>query len=321
MISRADYEKCFQHFNVLGCAVRSKDIFYFVAQEDYTRSPRWKGLGEAPEEDELERRLISFMRDEPPDVQWSRTVFQGMTGPMVAAAEKPKAQAVVASTGSDVFAIGSGEAGLEASIPLVGATTNLRTVGARVYAAAMGRNLARREAAGKWTVISRDIPKDRRNRHELGFNDVAGFDEHHLYAVGGAGDVWYSDGATWRRSAFPANHELTTVCCGEDGNVYIGGVAGVTFMGRQDSWKQIHDGDMSLPFKDMVWFQDRVWCTSDYGLWWIKEGDLMPADVPADVKVCSGYLSARDGVLVVAGHGGAAFLESGTWHVIFNTFR
>lgn len=93
---------------------------------------------------------------------------------------------------------------------------------------------------------------------------------------------------------------------------------GTVYRDRGDDWTLLYDGMMTIPFKDMVWYQDRVWCTSDYGLWTITNGNLQEAPVEAGVKICFGYLSARDGVLLVAGHGGAAFCEDGEWKVIFH---
>ena len=51
LINKTVYDNCLAHFNLLGCGIRSKDIFYFLAQEDYTQSHRWKHLKEAPDDD------------------------------------------------------------------------------------------------------------------------------------------------------------------------------------------------------------------------------------------------------------------------------
>ena len=115
------------------------------------------------------------------------------------------------------------------------------------------------------------------------------------------------------------------VCCAGDGYVYIGGSHGATFKGRNDEWICLYEGkkaenqlpNMILGFKDMVWYEDRVWCTSDYGIWTIKNDKLEVADVPSFVKRCAGNLSTADGVLLVAGYGGASFLENGEWKLIY----
>ena len=68
-----------------------------------------------------------------------------------------------------------------------------------------------------------------------------------------AGNVWHFDGQTWRRLDFPCDIDLETVVCAGDGQVYISSEQGTTFKGRGARWQRIHEGSMSLPFKDMVW--------------------------------------------------------------------
>lgn len=74
---------------------------------------------------------------------------------------------------------------------------------------------------------------------------------------------------------------------------------------------------MTIPFKDMVWYEDKVWCTSDYGLWVIENDAVIEADVDPEVKVRWGYLSADSGILLLGGYNGAAYKENGAWQVIF----
>ena len=100
--------------------------------------------------------------------------------------------------------------------------------------------------------------------------------------------------------------------------MYVSGYEGETYRGREDSWQLIGRPELSLPFADMVWYEDRVWCTNEYGIWWIEDGELMKAEVGSEIRVCAGNLSTRDGVLMVAGYFGAALRENGEWKVIFN---
>ncbi|MCY7387108.1 MAG: hypothetical protein LH481_03440, partial [Burkholderiales bacterium] len=69
MISLAEYKKHFLGFNVLGCAVRSRDMFGFVVQEDYTQSSGCKGR-DPPEESDLKKRMIPFIRSKLVGNQW-----------------------------------------------------------------------------------------------------------------------------------------------------------------------------------------------------------------------------------------------------------
>jgi hypothetical protein len=103
------------------------------------------------------------------------------------------------------------------------------------------------------------------------------------------------------------------VCCGGDGQVYIGGHFGRLFRGRGNRWKQIDSGSTSGWFNDMAWFQDRVWATNDYGIkaWSGKEMSTPP--LPDFVRSSTGYMAASDGVMVVAGMYGASMHNGKEW--------
>lgn len=145
--------------------------------------------------------------------------------------------------------------------------------------------------------------------NDCGFEAISGFNADDLYCVGGKGDAWRYDGKEWHRCPVPTNMYLESVCCAGDGHVYIGMQSGRLMRGREDHREVIHEDYMTLPFKDMVWFDGRLWCTSDYGLWTVENGKLIDADVPPQVKTCSGNLSAADGVMLLAGHYGAAVYD------------
>jgi hypothetical protein len=310
-------------FNLLGCTVRSKDVFCFVAQEDYTQWPTWKG-GEPPEDDVLKKRLIPFIRTKLQGQQWSVAELTGFNGILIGfSPTPPKPQVVAAGVSGGAYATGAGESSME-KIPSVyekgpkrGAILKLKTIGDHLYVCGNGRTVGRRDGKDSWFGHSNRIPETKGSVQE-GFNDIDGFNESDIYAAGGAGDVWRFDGAGWRQCAFPSNALLQTVCCGGDGYVYIGGLQGVIFKGRENTWKKIHDGGMTLPYRDMAWYEDSLWCNNDYGLWRLEKEKLVEADVSSDVKICAGNLSTRDGVLLVAGHGGAAFRQDGEWNMIFH---
>jgi hypothetical protein len=325
MISLDEFKTHFLGFNVLGCTVTRREVFCFVAQEDYTKWPDWKD-GEPPEDAELEKRLIPFVRSEPDGQQWSAAKLTGFNGILLGFSPvPPKPQLIAAGVGGEVYATGSGDSHMEEISPVDeggprrGSIRKLKTIGEHLYVAGGNRSVGRREGDHQWLGYSNRIPMPR-GRAPAGFADIDGFNEGDIYAVGGAGDVFHFDGKDFHRCAFPSNLLLTTVCCAGDGSVYVGGLHGHLFKGRGDSWQRIYQGNMTIPFRDMVWYADRVWCTSDYGLWTIEGDKLQEAPVDSKVKICSGNLSARDGVLLVAGHGGAAFCENGQWNVIFHSF-
>jgi hypothetical protein len=67
----------------------------------------------------------------------------------------------------------------------------------------------------------------------------------------------------------------------------------------------------------MVWFQDKVWATSDYGIWTISEDQVEKPLLSSEVIACSGSMTVGDGVLLVAGEGGAAFHNGSLWQRLF----
>ncbi|WP_348945531.1 hypothetical protein ABHF33_02765 [Chitinibacter sp. FCG-7] len=145
------------------------------------------------------------------------------------------------------------------------------------------------------------------------FEDIDGFSKTDIYAVGGKGDAWHFDGERWQQLPFPSNMQLEAVCCAGDGQVYIGAEQGTVFRGRGNRWEMIYKGQMSLPYRDMVWHDGRVWCTSDYGLWTITDGQHERADVPHKVYSCAGHLSVGDGVMLLAGLWGTMLHDGKEW--------
>ena len=323
MITPEEFRKHLHGYNVLGCAVRSREVLGFVLQEDYTMWPHWDGR-EPPEDDSLKKRLVPFIRHKPAGQQWSAASLTGFNGILIGLSPTPQPQLVAAGVAGGAYVTGSGTShmekipGFHEDGPKRGAVVKLKTIGRHLYACGNRRTVGRRDGQEDWFSHTHAIPEPAESEVE-GFDDIDGFDEDDLYAVGGAGDVWHFDGARWHRCAFPTDLLLASVCCAGDGHVYVSGLHGHVFKGRGDRWRQIHAGQLTLPFRDMAYHDGKVWCTSDYGVWTIEDDVLRPADIPSSVVICAGNLAARDGILLLAGHGGAALLEEGAWKVIFHS--
>jgi hypothetical protein len=203
--------------------------------------------------------------------------------------------------------------------PIRGGMIKLRTIGGYVYAAGGRRSVCRREGPNQWVKMwdeSLPLPKVKKtpDYNRFGFEAIDGFSTEDLYVAGGDGDIWNFSQGRWRQIAFPSNVPLQNLCCGADGQVYVAGQGGEIYRGRGNTWTKIHDGGISLPINDMVWFQDQVWCTNDSGIWTIQNDQVMRADVPDFVRSCAGYASAADGVLLVAGMYGAALHDGQQWN-------
>lgn len=343
LITLAEYKDIFRNvyrFWFRDCVVRERRAFVFIIEPEFTDE-------QVEEEERLEsnpslrpKGVVTFVRHFEPGHQWSVGYFRSWETIVLGSAVKPLNQsvsvertAVFPSMDHRVYVTGSGPAYQDESLASMsdktakagiavtrGAVTRLKQLDGWLYGCGGGRTLFKRLDKGTWESFSQDIPRVPDEQHvgssEEGFEDFDGWSESDIYAVGGYGDVWHFDGKGWRQIPFPTDEPLKSVCCGGDGQVYISGYEGVTFVGRGDRWKKIFDGGISLGFRDMVWYEDRVWCTSDYGLWTIHEERVCVADVPPTVAACAGHLSVGDGVLLLAGYSGAAFREHGAWQQI-----
>lgn len=337
MVTLDTYKKIFTwnyQFWFRDCVVRNKDIFVFVMEPSLTDEQVREEQENNWDASLRMKAVFTFVRSFEINKQWGAKFLQGWQPTIIGSAQKPLNQSVsieqvstYPSFDQRCYVTGSGPA--YEDIPLTsmytnkmngadgsfirGGVTKLKSLDGYLYACGGGRAMGKRLGKGQWQSFSQNIPKER--GENKGFDDFDGWGEDDIYAVGGMGDVWHFDGKAWQQIPFPSNYPLSAVCCGGDGQVYIAGYNGI-FMGRGNSWKRIGDISTTLPIKDMVWYEDKVWCTNDYGLWTIDEGRVARADVPAEISACAGNLSVGDGVLLLAGLYGAVFKENGRWQVI-----
>ena len=213
--------------------------------------------------------------------------------------------------------------------PNRGSINRLRTIDGYLYFCGGNRSVGKRLGRYQWENLCINLPLDNHEDSDMpmGFEDMDGFALDDIYCAGCQADVWHYNGATWRQIQLRTNIDLESLVCAGDGQVYISGEQGLTFVGRGDKWQAIPNTVNSmLPFKDMVWYEDRVWCTNSHGTWTIYKDrfnryQMEKQSLPGKMHVYSGSLSARDGVLLLAGPNGAAFLENGQWTEIYNRIK
>ncbi|WP_230849828.1 hypothetical protein [Ralstonia solanacearum] len=315
-LSIEDYQKNFAGYGIRDAVVRDRNIFAFIGFQDWTiDKPR-------PFDEEMRTRYIAYFADEGPTGRWGSDELHGFRRLMAGATAKPRSQNINVDGAGQVYAKGAGVTEMEQTIPggggkgpCRGSVTRLKQIDGWLYGCDNSRSLFRRLGRNEWLEIG-PLPPERNG--EVGFNDFDAFSETDIYAAGGKGDVWHYDGKAWHAVPFPSNMWIESVCCGQDGYVYIGAQSGSVFRGRGSEWKLIHKGDLSLPFKDMVWFGDRIYATNDYGLWEIKDGAVAASNAPIEITNCSGNLSVGDGVMLLAGHYGAALHDGTGWTRLFS---
>lgn len=312
MIGMDDWEKAFGDYDIYDCAIRNKSAFSFLCIR------HTEGVVKA----EPNKRIVNLFTD---SGRIGYAEFSGFSRPLLTVARQPLEQAVMISAHGDVAVLGGGEKGMKEAIPMGRAETPLftsaqamTTINGLVYLAGAWRCICRRTSTGAWENLAdrTTLPVPERNKHgsnQDGFDAIDGFNDRDIYCGGGKGDVWRFDGARWHRCPVDTTMYIETICCAGDGYVYIGMQSGSVLRGREDTWELLHEGTLSLPFTDMVWFEGQLWCTSDYGLWTIKDGKMAEADVPSNVRSCSGNLAVGDGVMLLAGMYGACVFNGKTW--------
>lgn len=313
-----EYKQHFEGYQITDCVVRKKDIFYLVLKEMYDTEK------DAPSEFKLIKRVVPYFMNDPVGKRWGHATLKNFDHLCGGASLFPTEQFVGVDMSGSVYALGSGDRGVEDKLvrwyeggPKRGGIDRLKTIDGYVYASGGARTVLRRDGKNNWHGFTKDIPDN--DEAAQGFEDIDGFNENDIYCVGGKGDVWHYDGRIWKQLAFPSNMYLWSVCCAGDGYVYIGAQEGNVFKGKGDEWKRIHKAHMTLPIKDMVWHQGKVWCTSDYGLWEIENDKLTDSTAPAEVRACAGNLSVADGVMLIAGMFGAAFHDGKEWQMLVDT--
>ena len=306
------YPEAFDNFYIYDCALRATGycfLLYRMQADDDNNEPV--------------KRIASYFPNfqGKPVLAWQQ--YRGFEIPHLVVAHQPKEQAVMLGLSGSVAVLGTGDSDMQDKIPsgkgsaMQGNVKGSINIDGYIYTVGGWRSVAKRVDANQWeSIVDRNAmpePKSKDGINRGGFNAMSAFNAKDIYCAGGEGDVWRFDGSKWHQCPLPTNMDLYSICCAEDGFVYIGAQSGSIIKGRGDKWQVIHKGNLTLPFKDLVWFDGRVWCTSDYGLWTIEKDKLVQSELPAEVTVCSGNLAAGFGKLLLAGFHGATVYDGKKW--------
>ncbi|HEU4497563.1 MAG TPA: hypothetical protein VFR70_10970 [Flavobacterium sp.] len=328
MISTHKFSQIVAGFRIVGCAVRRRDFFYLLLREDFEQWTDYKNEGNSPGERHLEKRMaaINLTKTDP----WGLHRITGFGLSAIGSSTQPEEKGVMATLDGQVYATGGGSNGIETDVPRsedglrAGGFQRLKTIDGRLYACGGYRSLGVRLGTNSWRWFSAQfeypptIEGSSIVREPAGFEDVDGFSANDIYLVGGYGDVWHFDGTRARRIDFPSDLPLYAVCCGADGQVYIGGYGGCAFVGRGDSWHKIKSRPTWLYGVQMVWYDGKVWATNDQGVWWVDKNGIVEAEIPLEARLSRGHISVNDGVLLLGGSMSVAYLQDGKWTQIYS---
>jgi hypothetical protein len=328
-----------KNFSIVDASIRSKDYMYFIASHIYELDDE-----NDDEDDESENestttdteilpkqaiRIFAYYPNKPKDKQWGFQTIKDIEFMKCASASSPSSQFVGVGMSGSVCTIGNGKFAIEKNIPeskegpLRGPVRQVLSIGGFVYVVQGNRGICKKLGENKWQTLCSNLPvsKSWQARDERGFTCAAGLSENSIYAGGGQGDLWHYDGANWRELTFSTDAIIETMCIDPTGKVYIGCKSGQVYVGEGDDWKKISAGNIvTSSFKSMVWYQDKVWCASDYGVWTITDEVIEKANLPQHIHARGGHLSVGDGLLLLAGDTGAAYFDGTKWHE-FLSFR
>lgn len=310
-------------FNIVDCELKDRDTLYLLAREDYTQRAGWRDTQEPPAETALPKRVLALRLKNPEDKQWGHMQLTGMGISTCGMAVVPEEKLVVIDMPGRAWAQVPGGTSFEAVIPPIvdgglkrGPVMRARSFGGPLMAATAGRQILVRQAPGHWEEFGPAMPLG--VSEDSGFEDFDKFPDGDLYAGGDAGDLWRHDGKSWHRCHSPTAMSISALCCAGDGQMYLAAGDRI-YRGIRDTWERLDSkASITLPLRDLCWFEDKLWATNDHGVWIVEDGELVEADIPPELKLCAGNLAVRDGVLLLAGYGGAAFKRDGQWTVLFH---
>ena len=326
IFTKETYEDIFGGFIIIDCEIRNHNRQMYLLIEDNDEKVKDGDL-------RLTQLVFTYPEQEDPMSRFFSVTLEDFMQPKLGYLDE-LIETLMIDLAGDIYYQRALERGTH-SLPrkrdgseLQSAYTGIKTIGDSIYAIGTPHVLYKRNGIDDWQLLSKSIPlpKEYVERSAVmgkyGWRAFDGFSEQDIYLVGGKGDVWHFDGENFKQLDFPSNELIENVCCADDGNVYIGGRRGRLWRGKDDTWELISEKEFSVDWKDIAWFNDRLFLGSDYGLWEFKDGEVIRAEVPDQVLTCSGALSIcpEKKYLLTAGNNGASMYDGKEWKVLFDRF-
>lgn len=254
-LAKKDWKKILNNYIITDCAIRESDIIYLKAENCTDDDMRQVTLIEDAGDDELGYSSIQF--DE---------AFSSVLG----ASQKPVSQGLmVDSIGGFALPSGGGKTTWEPE--LVGGNDSalirkVKMIDGYAWAVGLKRLVSKRYGINDWRPmvngIHFKIDRDREDIFDYGFEDISGFSESEVYAVGGKGDIWWFDGQTWQQCGFPTNDKLKNVVCAGDGFFYVASGRAI-WRGKKNTWEKIDIIELHDELNDLCWFNNMLWGIGD----------------------------------------------------------
>lgn len=149
---------------------------------------------------------------------------------------------------------------------------SLRAIGSTVYAVGMDRTVQQRLGPGRWQPMGPQRPD--KSEGIVGFEDIDGFGEDEMYAVGWQGEIWRCLAGRWSRIDSPVSANLYAVCCASDGMVYAVGTAGTMLKGRGETWEIIDTG-RDAELMDVSEHNGQIYVATNFTILKLIDGKLV----------------------------------------------
>ncbi|QBE66538.1 hypothetical protein [Pseudoduganella lutea] len=321
-LDKKRWQQVFDGYEIVDVALLDKNSLQFVAKKSISSddaSQMYDG--------DIPTRLVVLYTDRAAGVNCGFIELDGMAYPSVGVSRhpfpRPSGMAVSRNRRGDVYPRGGGVSGPMEQIDPSGRSPGierLKCINGFTYAPGIGRALYKRVDVGKWVPFDEGIPKIKEVTTKMGFLDIDAFSDTDMYAVGGHGDVWHFDGQSWKQMGFPSNVQLATVTCAGDGNVYISGEGGSLWVGGKSTWRSVYKGTSSVLWNDALWFQDKLWLSSDYQFCQLNDGKVERVIHEGETVPMSGHMDVHDGLLVIATLYSVRSFDGSTWRRLIESY-
>jgi len=246
---------------IVDCAVRERTIVYLCLRKNVPHeeaSLMW-------DHDIPSQMFILDLEGTGSDFGSRKLI--GYNKPVLGVARKPVPQGLLVARNNDgqVSVMGGGRKFPDEFIDPgeVPFTERVKCINDYAYSVGNRRKIYKRSEVGYWVRFA-DLPGGEGGVSDYGFRDMDAFSDSDMYAVGGRGDIWHFDGKSWVQQGFPTNLQLATVTCAGDGQVYVSSEGGSLWCGRLSTWECIYEGESSILWNDVLWFDNKLWLASDY---------------------------------------------------------
>jgi len=258
------WRKHIKGWDIVDCAVRERTIVYLCLREDLPDEE----LSLLWDSDIPSKHFVLNLAKS--GSHFGAHTLNGYNKPVLGVARKPLPQGLLVDRGifdGHVNMMGGGKQFPDEIIdqgnrPM---TNRVKCINDYAYSVGSDRKIYKRTDIGKWEIFA-ELSEERHDGFDIadyGFEDMDAFSETDMYAVGGRGDVWHFDGNIWVQQGFPSNAQLGTVTCAGDGHVYISGEGGTLWRGRMSTWECIYEGNSTILWNDVLWFDNKLWLASD----------------------------------------------------------